>query len=322
MCCESKKYDSWGGSTWQPQCRQAGGSGLHPHQGQAGAGRGQRQKLAWLTGPGGVRPGQSRTPGMLHERLLKERQLMAPETEHQKASDAKPRRARFTKDGRGPLGSAGRVRFGWLWDPTHPSRLQRSTQEAHESSRAEGLDAGAAGISSRSALWCTTTAPKPPPPPLDPHPVTSPHHGTADGRRGEGLLSASWPPAPDSEKGVLGTAASASLAASPPPCSTGKVSGHLWASPTPARAAGSARNAPAPSPGDQTEPRRLALRWGAGPAGGAWAASRASRARAPPLRPGLRAAAGSRSWAVWAAPPGRGPASAGGKLGPGRPRRA
>ena len=45
-----------GGSTWQPHCRQAGGSGLHPHQGQAGAGPGQPQKLAWLTGPGGVGP--------------------------------------------------------------------------------------------------------------------------------------------------------------------------------------------------------------------------------------------------------------------------
>ncbi|XDA79396.1 hypothetical protein R6Z07F_009417 [Ovis aries] len=51
------------------------------------------------------------------------------------------------------------------------------------------------------------------------------------------------------EAGVLGTAASASLAASPPLCSTGKVSGHLWASPTPARAAGSCATPPPPSRG-------------------------------------------------------------------------
>lgn len=128
---------------------------------------------------------------MLCEWLLKHRQLMAPETEHQKGTDAKPRKARFIKDGRGPLGSAGRVRSGWLWDPAHPSRLQRSTQEAHESSWAEGLDTGAAGISSRSALWSTTTAPKPPPPPLDPHPVTSPHHGTQTAGAGK---ASSQPP--------------------------------------------------------------------------------------------------------------------------------
>ncbi|XP_070320551.1 lymphocyte antigen 6E isoform X2 [Odocoileus virginianus] len=251
MCCESKKCDYWGRSTCSPSAgRQAvrGSPSAPPPRPQEkqGLGPGQLQKLAWLTGPGGVGPGQSCTPWMLCERLLKRRQLMAPETEHQKGTDAKPRKARFMKDGRRPLGSAGRVRSGWLWDPARPSRLQRSTQEAHESSWAEGLDTGAAGISSRSALWSTTTAPKPPPPPLDPHPVTSPHHGTADGRRGEGLLSASWPPALHFEKGVLGTAASASSAASPPLCSTGKVSGHLWASPTPAPAAAGARDASAP----------------------------------------------------------------------------
>lgn len=151
ICRESKKCDSWaggrggGGSAWQPQCRQAGRCGSPCPPGRSESRAGAMQKLAWLTGPGGVGPGQSRTQWMFCERLLKERQLMAPETEHQKGTDAKPRKAHFTKDGRGPLGSAGRVRTGWLWDPAHPSRLPRSTQEAHESSWADGLDAGGAG---------------------------------------------------------------------------------------------------------------------------------------------------------------------------------
>lgn len=226
------------------------------------------QKLAWLTGLGGVGPGQSRTPWMFCERLLKERQLMAPETEHQKGTDAKPRKAHFTKDGRGPLGSAGRVRTGWLWDPAHPSRLPRSTQEAHESSWADGLDAGGAG--SPAGPHC---GPQPLPRNTLLHPwilILSPPPTMGRLTAGAGKASSQPPgrPHPTLKKGS-GHRRLGLLGRLPSPVFHRKSVGPPVGLPLPCPGCRELRDAPAPFPGDQTEPRRRALRGGAGPAGGA-----------------------------------------------------
>lgn len=70
---------------------------------------------------------------------------MASETEHQKGTDAKPRRAHFTKDGQGPLGSARRGQDRLAWDPAPPQPASPEHPGGSESSWADGLDAGGAG---------------------------------------------------------------------------------------------------------------------------------------------------------------------------------
>lgn len=201
----------------------------------------------------------------------------------------------------GPLGSPRRSGPAGFGDPAHPSRLPGAPRRFRVLLGGR-LDAGGAG--SPAGPHCGPQhCPETPSCTPGSSSCHLPHHGTADGRRGKGLLSL-LVARTHSEKGVLGTAASASLAASPPCVPPEKVSGHLWALPHPCPGCRELRDAPAPFPGDQTEPRRRALRGGAGPAGGA--GRQAAPLALEPASPAGTAGCGEPApQAVWAAPPGR-----------------
>lgn len=167
-----------------------------------------------------------------------------------------------------------------------------------------------------AALWSTTTAQKPPLPTRrrsSCHHAIPTHGGQEPGPCGpaEAILPPPRRPHPTLQQRCLAcpsASADAPLRSAPPQTCLA----------TPAQPGPAVLRRPRPGRLDRCATRvgreRWAPRRGEGPEGGA-CDKPLPRAPPPPRRPGLRAAAGA--GAGWAAPPGGGPGSAGGKSEPG-----